>query len=143
MTLHRRRLGRGRLVAAASATLMLAGCLLPWFRAGGSDGIPPIEGNAFEGAGILVFLAALATLALVALPYAAGDRPVAYDRWWAYGALALVAAVALVARVAGIAAEAGGLATMLPDRAAGLWLAGAGIIGLIFATAEIYGQRRD
>ncbi len=105
MTLHRRPLGRGRLVAAVSAILMLVGCLLPWFRAGGSDGIPPIEGNAFEGAGILVFLAALATLALVALPYAAGDRPVAYDRWWAYGALALVAAVALVARVAGIAAE--------------------------------------
>jgi hypothetical protein len=143
MTLHRRPLGRGRLVAAVSAILMLAGCLLPWFRAGGSDGIPPIEGNAFEGPGILVFLAALATLALVALPYAAGDRPVAYDRWWAYGALALVSGVALVARIIGIASEAGGLATMLPDRAPGLWLAAAGVIGLIFATAEIYGEHRE
>ena len=104
MTLHRRPLGRGRLVAAVSALLMLVGCLLPWFRAGGSDGIPPIEGNAFEGPGILVFLAALATLALAALPYAAGDRPVALDRWWAYAAVAAVATVALVLRVAGIAA---------------------------------------
>jgi hypothetical protein len=143
MTLHRRPLGRGRLVAAASAVLMLAGCVLPWFRAGGSDGIPPIEGNAFEGPGILVFLAALATLALVALPYALGDRPLAIDRWWAYGTLAVVSAVALAARVAGIAAEAGGLETMLPDRAPGLWLTAAGVIGLVFATAEIYGARRE
>jgi hypothetical protein len=143
MTLHRRPLGRGRLVAAASALLMLAGCVLPWFRAGGSDGIPPIEGNAFEGPGILVFLAALATLALVALPYALGDRPLAIDRWWAYGALALVAGVALIARIIGIATEAGGLATMVPDRAPGLWLVSAGVIGLVFATAEIYGARRE
>jgi hypothetical protein len=143
MTLDRRPLGRGRLVAAASALLVLAGCVLPWVRAGGSDGIPPIEGNAFEGPGILVFLAALATLALAALPYAAGDRPVGVDRWWAYAAVATVAAVALLVRVAGIAAEAGGLATMLPDRAPGLWLAAAGVVGLLFATAEIYGQRRE
>ena len=143
MSLHRRRLGRGRLVAAASALLILVGCALPWFRAGGSDGIPPIEGNAFQGPGILVFLAALAILALTALPYAAGDRPVALDRWWAYAAVTAVAAVALVLRVAGIAAEAGGLATMLPDRAPGLWLAAAGVVGLMFATAEIYGQRRE
>jgi hypothetical protein len=143
MTLHRHPLGRARLVAAISALVVLAGCVLPWFRAGGSDGIPPLEGNAFEGPGILVFLAALATLALAALPYAAGDRPVAIDRWWAYGAVAAGAAVALLARVAGIAAEAGGLATMLPDRAPGLWLAAAGVVGLLFATAEIHGQHRE
>jgi hypothetical protein len=67
----------------------------------------------------------------------------ALDRWWAYAALALLAAVALIVRVAGIAAEAGGLETMLPDRATGLWLTAAGVIGLIFATAEIYGQHRE
>jgi len=143
MTLHRHPLGRGRLVAAVSAILMLVGCALPWFRAGGSDGIPPISGNAFEGPGILVFLSALATLALVALPYAAGDRPVAYDRWWAFAAIAAVAAVALVVRVVAIASEAGGLATMLPDRAPGLWLTAVGVLGLLFAAADMYGQRRE
>jgi hypothetical protein len=143
MTLHRHPLGRGRLVAAISALLVLVGCVLPWFRAGGSDGIPPLEGNAFEGPGILVFLAALTTLALAALPYAAGDRPVGVDRWWSYGAVAAVAAAALLLRVIGISAEAGGLATMLPDRAPGLWLAAAGVVGLLFATSEIHGQRRD
>jgi hypothetical protein len=143
MSLHRRPLGRGRLIAGISATLILAGSVLPWFRAGGSDGIPPIEGNAFEGPGILVFLAALATLALVALPYASGDRPVALDRWWAYAAVAVVAAVALVVRVAAIASEAGGLAAMLPDRAPGLWLTAVGVLGLLFAAADMYGERRE
>ncbi len=143
MTLHRHPLGRGRLVAGISALLILVGSALPWFRAGGSDGIPPISGNAFEGPGIIVFLAALATLALVALPYAAGDRPVAYDRWWAYAAIAVVAAVALVVRVIAIASEAGGLATMLPDRAPGLWLTAVGVLGLLVAAADMYGQRRD
>ncbi len=143
MSLHRRPLGRGRLVAAISAILILVGSVLPWFRAGGSDGIPPITGNAFEGPGILVFLSALATLALVALPYAVGDRPFALDHWWAYGAVALVAAAALLARVVAIASEAGGLAAMLPDRAPGLWLTAVGVLGLLFAAADMYGQRRE
>jgi hypothetical protein len=143
MSLHRRPFGRARLVAAVSAILILVGCALPWFRAGGSDGIPPIEGNAFEGFGIVVFLSALATLALVSLPYAAGDRPVALDRWWAYAAVAAVAAVALLVRVVGIAADAGGLATMLPDRAPGLWLTAVGVLGLIVAAADMHGNRRE
>lgn len=143
MSLHRRPLGRGRLVAGFSAVLILVGCALPWFRAGGSEGIPPIEGNAFEGPGILVFLAALATLALVALPYAVGDRPFALDRWWAFAAVALVAAGGLLARVIAIASEAGGIAAMLPDRAPGLWLTAVGVLGLLFAAADMYGQRRE
>jgi hypothetical protein len=143
MTLHRRPLGRGRFVAAVSAILILVGSVLPWFRVGGSDGIPPIEGNAFSGAGILVFLAGMATLALVALPFAAGDRPVALDRWWAYAAVTAVAVVGLVIRVAGIANEGGGLEVMLPDRAPGLWLVAAGVIGLVFATAALYGEPRE
>ncbi len=143
MSLHRRPFGRSRLVAAIGSILIIVGSALPWFRAGGSDGIPPIEGNAFEGFGILVFLAALATLALVSLPYAAGDRPVAVDRWWAYAIVATVAAVALLVRVVGIAAEAGGLATMLPDRAPGLWLTAIGVLGLIVAAADMHGRRRE
>jgi len=143
MTLQRRALGRGRLAAAASAVLVLVGSVLPWYRAGGSDGIPALTGNAFEGPGILVFLAALATLALAALPYAAGDGPVALDRWWAYAAVAIVAAVALVVRVIGIASEAGGLATMLPDRAPGLWITALGVVGLLFAAAELNGRRQE
>jgi hypothetical protein len=143
MSLHRRSLGRGRWVAAVSAVVIVVGCVLPWFRAGGAEGIPALEGNGFFGTGILAFLAALATLALVALPYAMGDRPVAVDRWWVYAALAVTAAVGLLLRSVGIALDSGGFGTMLPDRAPGVWLAAAGVVGLAFATAELYGARPE
>ena len=143
MSLHRRSLGRGRWVAGVSAVVIVVGCVLPWFRAGGAEGIPALEGNGFFGTGILAFLAALATLALVALPYAMGDRPVAVDRWWVYAALAVTAAVGLLLRSVGIAVDSGGFGTMLPDRAPGVWLAAAGVVGLAFATAELYGARPE
>ena len=55
---------------------MLVGCVLPWFAAtGGDTGLTPITTNAFADKGIVVFICALAMLALVSLPYAAGDRP--------------------------------------------------------------------
>jgi hypothetical protein len=143
MSLHRRSLGRGRWVATVAAILIVVGCALPWFRAGGAEGIPALEGNGFFGPGILAFLAALATLALVTLPYAMGDRPVAVDRWWVYAALAGIAALGLLLRAVGIALDSGGFGTMLPDRAPGVWLAAAGVVGLAFATAELYGARPE
>jgi len=144
MSLHRRPLGRGRWVAAASAILIVVGCTLPWFRAGGGEGMmPALVGNGFSGPGILVFLAALATLALVALPYAMGDRPVAVDRWWVYALLAGIAALGVLLRTLGVVLEPGGFGTMLPDRAPGIWLAAGGVVGLAFATAELFGARPE
>ena len=142
MSLHRRPIGRGRWAAAISSTVVVIGCVLPWFRAGGADGIPAFGGNGFYGPGILAFLAALATIALVALPYAMGDQPVAVDRWWVYVLLAGIAALGVLLRAAAIAVDWGGLKTMLPDRAPGIWLAAIGIVGLAFAAAELYGARR-
>ena len=115
MSLHRRSLGRGRWVAGVSAVVIVVGCVLPWFRAGGAEGIPALEGNGFFGTGILAFLAALA----------------------------VTAAVGLLLRSVGIALDSGGFGTMLPDRAPGVWLAAAGVVGLAFATAELYGARPE
>jgi hypothetical protein len=143
MTLHRRPLGRARWIAIAGAIVIIVGCILPWFRAGGDNSIPPLEGNGFYGTGTLVFFAALAIIALVALPYAIGDRPVAVDRWWAYAAIAGIAAVALLLRAVGIAAESGGIGTIVPDRAPGLWLTAIGVLALLYATAEMHGARPD
>ena len=42
-----------------------------------------------------------------------------------------------------IAVDSGGFETMLPDRAPGIWLAAAGVVGLAFATAELYGARPE
>ena len=88
MSVHRRPVGRARILAAFGAIVILAGCLLPWWSIGGVNGLPQLGGNAFEGMGIIVFVVALATLALVTLPYAT-ERPVAADRWPAYTLLAV------------------------------------------------------
>lgn len=133
--MHRFPLGRGRWLAGASAIVILIGCVLPWYTVGGTiGGLPPYTGNAFESSGILVFLAALAVLALVALPYAAGDRPVALDRWPPYLIILIVAILAYVLRLADIVNRVG---LQTPDRAPGLWLVALGLIGLARATFEI------
>ena len=77
--MHRRPVGRSRLLAAIGALVVLAGCFLPWWTFGGAD-LPAFSGNAFDSTGILVFAAAIATLALVTLPYAS-ERPVHADSW--------------------------------------------------------------
>lgn len=97
--MHRRPIGRARLLAVLSAIVLALGSVLPWWTRGGSDSIPAISGNAFEGSGILVFIVALAIVALVTLPYATGDRPVGIDRWLSYLVLVVVGWLGLAARV--------------------------------------------
>jgi hypothetical protein len=94
--MHRRPLGRGRTLAAVAGTLLVIGCVLPWWSIGGAGtGITPDSGNGFAGSGIIVFLVGIATLALVALPYATGDRPLAIDRWLSYLLLTILGWIGL------------------------------------------------
>jgi hypothetical protein len=133
--MYRYPLGRGRWMATASAVVLLIGCVLPWFTAGGRVGdLGAITGNAFDGSGILVFLVALATLALVTLPYAAGDRPVGMDRWPPYLILLVVGVIGVLFRAVDLW-NRGVLG--LPDRSPGLWLVGVGLLLLARATFEI------
>jgi hypothetical protein len=128
-------MGRGRRLALVSAVVILVGCLLPWFTAGDpSSGLPVAQGNAFEASGIVVFLVALATIALVALPYAMGDRPLGADRWPLYLALLGIGVAAFVLRLLDLVTRVPGL---LPDRSPGLWLVASGLILFAFATYEI------
>ncbi|MFL5779251.1 MAG: hypothetical protein ACJ761_09940 [Chloroflexota bacterium] len=137
MTPHRRSLGRSHALAVVGAIVLLVACVLPWWRAGGGEGIPAASGNAFESSGILVFLVAIATLALVALPYAAGDRPVALDRWLSYAILSAVGWIGIGLRVFQLALQEP--AVLLPDRAPGLWLA---VVGMIIITRATYDLSR-
>lgn len=137
--MHRRSLGSGRRLAIVAALLVLAGCLLPWYGLGGAGGeLSAVEFRAFDGSGILAFLAAIATLALVALPYAAGERPVPVDRGLVYGLLAIAALVGVALWIPGVLAKPEGL---LPNRAAGFWLAALGAILLARASFEIATER--
>jgi len=136
MTLHRRPQSRGRRLATLAAVVILVGSLLPWFSFVGD--LPVTAFGAFDGSGILVFGAALATLALIALPYAAGDRPVGIDRWIAFALLAGVALVGVVLWPLQFVAVPAGL---LPDRAPGYWLSAVGAIILARAAFEIARER--
>jgi predicted tellurium resistance membrane protein TerC len=136
--MHRRPLGRGRQLAALAAVIVIVGCLLPWWQFGGTSGeLSKLSGNAFEGSSILVFFAALATIALLALPYAAGDKPVGIDRSLSYAAVAIVGWIGLLLRAIDLATK-GALA--LPDRAPGLWLA---TLGLIVLSRAVYDLARE
>jgi hypothetical protein len=132
--MHRRPLGRGRWLAIAGAVLILLGSVPPWYAVGGGSGLPETTLNAFGGSGILVFLAALAVLALAALPYAT-ERPVALDRPLSFGLCLVLALIGLGLWPLGLLGE--DLGGLLPTRAPGLWIAALGVVILARGAFEI------
>jgi len=138
--MHRRPLGAGRRLAALGAILIVVACFLPWWQSSGEFGLTPLSNNAFDGPGALVFYAALAIIALLALPYAAGDVPVGIDRPLSFVIVTVVAWIAIVIHVIGIATR--DLEALLPQRAYGLWLAVLGLIVLSRAVYHIGRERR-
>jgi hypothetical protein len=134
--MNRRPLGRGRRLAALAAAVIVVGCFLPWWQFGGADGLPPTGGNAFEGAGIVPFFAALGIFALLALPYAAGDRPVGFDRTLTYGLLLVVAWAGFLVRFVDLVLNS---AYAPPDRwpPLGIWVVLLGLLGLSRAVYEM------
>ncbi|HEX3266120.1 MAG TPA: hypothetical protein VHR16_10670 [Candidatus Limnocylindrales bacterium] len=145
MTMHRRPVGRTRLLAAIGGLATLAGCFLPWWtRGGGPDELTKLSGTAFEGMGIVVFAAAIATLALVTLPYAT-ERPVSVDRWSSYALIAGLGWLAFLYRIVELwsvnafsFAEPKDVITNIP----GLWLSGIGLAIIARATYQMLGEPR-
>jgi hypothetical protein len=147
MTMHRRPVGRARLLAALGAVVTLAGTVLPWWTVGGHAGeIAAISGNAFESTGILVFVAALATIALVTLPYAT-DRPTQPDRWQAYALVALVGWAAFGYRIFDLALSRAFSQFAEPleafTRAPGVWVTAIGLIVLARAAYDAFREPRS
>ncbi|MGZ8437737.1 MAG: hypothetical protein ACXWXR_04260 [Candidatus Limnocylindrales bacterium] len=138
--MHRRPLGRGRTLATLAGILIVLGCVLQWWQVGGTPGIPQHAENGFPGSGIVIFLAAIATLALVALPYAAGDRPVSLDRWLSFAFLAAAGWIGFAWKIINLAligafqfAEPADVLTHGP----GIWVAGLGLLVLSRAVIEM------
>jgi hypothetical protein len=138
--MHRRPLGRGRTLAAIASPLIVIGCLLPWWTVGGTPGIPSQSHNGMAGSGIVVFLVGTAALALVALPYAAGDRPLALDRWLSFAFLTVAGWIGLawqVLQLTLIGAFQFNELTEVFTNGPGLWLAGLGLAVLSRAVYEM------
>jgi hypothetical protein len=138
--MHRRPLGAGRRLAGLAAIVIVAACFLPWWQTSSDLGLPSRAGNAFDGSGVLVFFVALAIIALLALPYAAGDVPVGLDRPLSFLILTVVGWLALAVRVVDLALA--NLDAVFPQRAYGLWIAALGLILLSRAVYDISRERR-
>jgi hypothetical protein len=136
--MHRRPLGRGRVLAVVAALVILGSSVLPWYSIGGGD-LPLLQRNGFAGSAILTFLAAMLTLALVTLPYAAGDRPVGIDRGLFY---LLILGIAVLGVAIWPFLQSGEFGGLLPDRAPGFWVAVVGVVLLGRATYDIFGEQR-
>ena len=135
--MYRRPFGRGRTLAVVGALIVVVGCLLPWYAFRVDGGLPARQFIGLAESGILSFIASLGTLALVALPYAAGDRPVSADRGLAYLLLTGLAAVGVAIWPLQVLDDLSGLA---PDRAPGWWVALVGLVVLARAAFEIFGE---
>ncbi|MBA2720942.1 MAG: hypothetical protein H0U52_17125 [Chloroflexi bacterium] len=138
--MQRRPMGNGRRLAALAAVVIAAACFLPWWQSASDGGLPALSGNAFDGSGVIVFFVALAVVALLALPYAAGDVPVGLDRSLSFLILTVVGWLALAIRVVDLAMT--NVDAILPMRAYGLWLAAVGLALLSRAVYDISRERR-
>ena len=80
-----------------------------------------------------MFLCGIVTLALIALPYAAGDRPLGLDRWLSFAMLAIVGWLAFVVRIVvliGNGAFQFSEPAQVFTNGPGLWVTGAGLVML-------------
>ena len=124
-------------MAVLFAFVLLLGCVLPWSTIVVADGLPPTTYNGFEATGILVFLAAMAVLALVSLRMAS-ERPLEIDRLPAYVIILAAGVLGFVLRLLGLVGTGGPLDQFRPDHAPGAFVVIVGLAGLGRAVLEIY-----
>ena len=133
----RRALGRGRLLVVIGALVTLVGMVPAWWMRE-QTGRDALSGNGLEGAGIIIFLAALALIAVVVLPYATRDGVSALDRPASYVLLALMAVSAFLFRIFEISRFT---SLGLPMEAPGLWASGLGLLIVVWGVADLLTER--
>ncbi len=126
----------GRVLIGIGSVLGVIGAFLPWTFAGGEIGLPVITEDAFDGAGILMFIAAVALLALLILPYASANGRSSLDRWVSFVLLAGLMVVGTVLQLVQLYASQ--TLKLLPvTDVLGLWLGVAGTLLVAWGAAEV------
>jgi len=135
----RNKYAHGRwIVAVGAVTLVVASFMQWWLLGGGENELPAQTGIGVEdGAGFLLFLAALATLLLVALPYAA-EGPVAIDQPITFVILLVTAFGAYCLRT-----YTGQTPPVQPLRGPGYWLAAVALVIFARGVFEMWESRRQ
>ena len=134
---------RYRIPILLGSLLMIAAAFLPWWRAGGElvSGVvlPASSGIGLEGPGVVIFAAAILSLALLDVGYARGRWGFALDAPGIYLILGLAAAAALVWR----AWELWSVSYLpLPQNSPGLILAIVGVGLFLYGAGTGLGTRR-
>ncbi len=136
----RRSLGPGRAIVGVGAVLAIIGAFLPWSYAGGGDTeLPRVTSNGFEGPGIATFVAAVALLALLVLPYATSSGRSVLDRWLSFVILGGVMVAGTVLHVVHLL-PGGALRLTPPLDVLGLYLGVLGTLLVAWGVAEIVSE---
>ena len=135
--MKRRALGRGRLLMVIGALITLVGLVPTWWVLGGTVTLRQ-SGNGFSGVGIVIFLAALALLAVVTLPYARRDGESALDAPSVYVFLAFAAIAAFAWRAYEIY-QTGALG--LPPASLGVWVTAVGLLIVAWGVGEVFVEK--
>ena len=123
---------------AGGAILTILSMPLAWLKVGGVV-LSAETASGFDGAGVLVFLACLAMLAVIVLPYTTKSRQVRFDRPIVYVALWFVAMGGMLSVIATLLGTEG--SSLTPLDAPGLWLACAGVAVLTWGLLELIAER--
>jgi hypothetical protein len=141
-------LAHGRWIIAVGAVALIVSCFLPWYRLGGETGMLPAQTGVGveDGAGFLLFLVGLATLALIALPYAA-EGPLSIDQPVSYVVLLALAICCYFLRTftmyqGGLLLYTGQTPPVQPLRGPGYWLAGLALVIFARGVFEVWEARK-
>jgi len=139
--MHHTSASRGHWLVAIGAIVIVGSTMLQWWQLGGGPG----ELAARTGMGIsdgrvfLMFLASVATLLLITLPFAS-EKPIAIDHPLTYLILFGTNLLGYLLYLAYLWQQH--LLPWPPQRGVGLWLAAVGLVLFVRGVFEVFEERR-